>query len=83
VARAAWPADKPVSPSALPGNGLAQHDFFYAGEAKTQDMYIVRGGRVCGSTTITRPRAKSAMPSCFRTATCSSPTSMGDADQPR
>jgi outer membrane protein assembly factor BamB len=46
VARAAWPADKPVSPSALPGNGLAQHDFFYAGEAKTQDMYIVRGGRV-------------------------------------
>lgn len=30
----------------LPGNGLAQHDFFYAGEAKTRDMYIVRGGKV-------------------------------------
>ena len=32
---------KPVSPANLPGKGLAQHDFFYAGEAKTQDMYIV------------------------------------------
>lgn len=30
----------------LPGRGLAQHDFFYAGEAKTRDMYIVRGGKV-------------------------------------
>lgn len=33
----------------LPGNGLAQHDFFYAGEAKTRDMYIVRGGKVVWS----------------------------------
>jgi len=31
--------------AALPGKGLAQHDFFYAGEAKTRDMYIVRGGK--------------------------------------
>jgi hypothetical protein len=38
--------DKPAFPAVLPGRGLAQHDFFYAGEAKTQDMYIVRGGRV-------------------------------------
>jgi len=30
----------------LPGNGLAGHDFFYAGESKTHDMYIVRGGKV-------------------------------------
>lgn len=41
---------EPVAPSptpaVLPGNGLAQHDFFYAGEAKTRDMYIVRDGRV-------------------------------------
>jgi hypothetical protein len=38
------------SPTAvLPGNGLAQHDFFYAGEAKTRDMYIVRGGKVVWS----------------------------------
>jgi hypothetical protein len=37
---------EPVAPSptpaVLPGNGLARHDFFYAGEAKTRDMYIVR-----------------------------------------
>jgi len=37
---------KPGAPSVLPGKGLAQHDFFYAGEAKTEDIYIVRGGKV-------------------------------------
>jgi hypothetical protein len=37
---------KPNFPAALPGKGLAQHDFFYAGEAKTQDMYLVRKGKV-------------------------------------
>jgi hypothetical protein len=37
---------KPNFPSVLPGKGLAQHDFFYAGEAKSQDMYIVRDGRI-------------------------------------
>src|SRR5271165_560758 len=37
---------KPNFPGVLPGKGLAQHDFFYAGEAKTQDMYIVRNGKV-------------------------------------
>src|SRR5258708_27603383 len=37
---------KPTLPHVLPGRGLAQHDFFYAGEAKTQDMYIVRHGAV-------------------------------------
>jgi outer membrane protein assembly factor BamB len=44
-----WPADRPPAPAILPGRGLAQHDFFYAGEAKTQDMYIVRHGRVVWS----------------------------------
>ena len=39
-------AAKPASPGILPGKGLVQHDFFYAGEAKTEDMYIVRGGKV-------------------------------------
>lgn len=28
------------------GDGLALHDFFYAGEARTRDMYIVRDGKV-------------------------------------
>jgi hypothetical protein len=39
-------SDKPTFPAQLPGKGLAQHDFFYAGEAKTQDMYIVRNGKI-------------------------------------
>jgi outer membrane protein assembly factor BamB len=37
---------KPSFPGILPGRGLAQHDFFYAGEAKSQDMYIVRNGKI-------------------------------------
>ncbi len=36
----------PDSPAALPGRGLAQHDFFYAGEAKTERMLIVCGGKI-------------------------------------
>jgi len=40
------PAAKPAAPAVLPGKGLAQHDFFYAGEGRTRDMYIVRGGKV-------------------------------------
>jgi hypothetical protein len=43
---AAPAAAKPGFPGVLPGKGLAQHDFFYAGEAKSQDMYIVRNGKV-------------------------------------
>lgn len=42
----AAPLTKPVAPAVLPGNGLAQHDFFYAGEARTRDMYLVREGEV-------------------------------------
>jgi hypothetical protein len=45
----AKPADKPIVPAVLPGKGLAQHDFFYAGEARTRDMYIVRAGQVAWS----------------------------------
>jgi len=33
-------------PKVLPGKGLAQHDFLYAGEAKTRDIYIVKKGAV-------------------------------------
>ena len=43
---AGWPAGKPLAPAVLPGNGLAQHDFFYAGEAKVERLLIVRGGRI-------------------------------------
>jgi hypothetical protein len=38
-------------PAVLPGKGLAQHDFFYAGEAKTERMLIVRNGAVAWSYT--------------------------------
>jgi len=46
AAAPAWPADKPAYPAALPGNGLAQHDFLYAGEGKAQNIYIVRKGQI-------------------------------------
>jgi outer membrane protein assembly factor BamB len=46
------PADiAPAGPAVLPGKGLAQHDFFYAGEAKEERMFIVRGGQVVWSYT--------------------------------
>ncbi len=41
--------DKPptvADPVALPGKGLAEHDFFYAGEAKDRRAYIVRQGKI-------------------------------------
>ncbi len=42
------PAAAPI-PSVLPGKGLTQHDFFYAGEQKQQWMFIVRKGQVAWS----------------------------------
>ena len=44
-----WPDPNPPAPAVLPGGGLAQHDFFYAGEAKTRDMFIVRKGAIAWS----------------------------------
>jgi hypothetical protein len=44
-------SDAPQAPVVLPGKGLAQHDFFYAGEAKEERMSIVRGGRIVWSYT--------------------------------
>jgi hypothetical protein len=43
---AAEKTQTPAAPSDLPGKGLAGHDFFYAGEAKSRNMYVVKGGRV-------------------------------------
>jgi hypothetical protein len=50
---AAGAQDKPkqLSPTELPGKGLAQHDFFYAGESKEERMSIVRGGKIVWSYT--------------------------------
>jgi outer membrane protein assembly factor BamB len=43
-------ADSPAGTSqTLPGNGLAQHDFLYAGESKNRRAFIVRKGKVVWS----------------------------------
>jgi len=43
-------ADEPAPvPTPLPGNGLAQHDFLYAGEAKERKVFIVRKGQIVWS----------------------------------
>jgi outer membrane protein assembly factor BamB len=39
----------PAAPSELPGKGLAGHDFLYAGEAKSRNVYVVKGGKVVWS----------------------------------
>jgi outer membrane protein assembly factor BamB len=39
----------PAAPSDLPGEGLAGHDFLYAGEAKSRNAYVVKGGKVVWS----------------------------------
>ena len=39
------------SPAVLPGNGLAQHDFLYTGEAKEERLFIVRSGQIVWSYT--------------------------------
>jgi outer membrane protein assembly factor BamB len=41
--------DTPMAPTDLPGRGLAQHQFFYAGEQKQHQMFIVKHGRVVWS----------------------------------
>jgi outer membrane protein assembly factor BamB len=43
------PATMPAAPAVVPGKGLAEHDFFYAGEAKDRKMSIVKKGQVVWS----------------------------------
>ena len=69
------PATGPAAPAVLPGNGLAGHDFLYAGESKDRKIFIVPAGRSPGRTTTPRVPARSATRCCSPTATCSSPTS--------
>ena len=38
-----------AAPQLLPGNGLAQHDFLYAGESKNRRAFIVKKGKVVWS----------------------------------
>jgi hypothetical protein len=39
-------AAPPAAPAVLPGRGLAEHDFLYAGESKQVRAFIVRGGKI-------------------------------------
>ncbi|MHA4812166.1 beta-propeller domain-containing protein [Flavitalea flava] len=39
----------PLAPDLLPGKGVGQFDFFYAGEAKSRNMYIFRNGKITWS----------------------------------
>jgi hypothetical protein len=55
---AAWPQTAPMAPAVLPGKGLAQHDFFYAGEQKQQWMFIVRKGKVAWSYSVPDSRGE-------------------------
>lgn len=41
--------NEPTAPASLPGKGLAQYDFFYAGEQKNRNMYIVKDGKITWS----------------------------------
>jgi outer membrane protein assembly factor BamB len=47
----------PSAPTTLPGNGLAQHDFFYAGEGN-KNMSIIKKGRIVWSFTDTTSRGE-------------------------
>ena len=44
-------ASQAFAPTILPGKGPSQFDFFYAGEAKEENMYIVRKGKIVWSYT--------------------------------
>lgn len=39
-------ANASFAPTVLPGNGPQEFDFFYAGEGKARNMYIVRNGKI-------------------------------------
>lgn len=51
-------ANTKFAPAILPGKGLKQFDFFYAWEAKSRNMYIVRDGKITWSCTDTVGRGE-------------------------
>ena len=60
------PAPRRLSPAVLPGKGLGQHDFLYAGEWDTrkpekQSLFIVRGGRIVWSYSMPLRRADNSV----------------------
>ncbi len=53
----------PMAPADLPGSGLAQHSFFYAGEDKVQRLSIVKDGKIAWSHTM--PDSKGEISDAF------------------
>ena len=49
IAQSSVSANQTLSPSQLPGKGLAQHDFLYAGESHDRKIFIVRQGKITWS----------------------------------
>jgi hypothetical protein len=49
IAAPLFAQEAPLAPAVLPGKGLAQHDFFYAGEQKLHRMFIVKKGQIAWS----------------------------------
>ena len=52
-----------MAPVDLPGKGLAQHPFFYAGEDKVQSMFVVKEGKIAWSHTM--PNSKGEISDAF------------------
>lgn len=49
IPHAAFAQTSRNAPDVLPGKGLNQYDFFYAGEAKARNMYIIEKGKITWS----------------------------------
>jgi len=49
IAQVTNDGSKQAAPQVLPGKGIKQYDFFYAGEDKSRKMYIVHKGKVVWS----------------------------------
>lgn len=47
-----------LSPDIIPGNGMSHFDFLYAGEAKEQNIYIVRKGKITWTYTHKVPKGE-------------------------
>lgn len=47
-----------LSPALIPGNGMEHFDFLYAGEAKKQNMYMVKNGKIIWSFTNNVPKGE-------------------------
>jgi hypothetical protein len=56
TAQTTAPTTRPYAPAQLPGKGLDQHPFMYAGEALPLQVFIVRDGKIAWS--YTHPGAK-------------------------